>query len=105
MSTHAAIELEQVPDDSAAGCDLVRQWLREHNLATNPTFMDLIQQPEHDARTLVLLAKEAAQIVGGLIAETQLSWLRISIMAAHLHHGSASRTSFARRRCKAARGG
>lgn len=69
------------PDASAAGCDLVRQWLREHNWATNSSFMEQLQQPEHSARSLVLLARAGESVVGGLFAETQFAWLRISIMA------------------------
>ena len=43
--------------------------------------MEQLQQPEHAARPLILLAHAADGVVGGLLAETQLSWLRISIMA------------------------
>jgi GNAT superfamily N-acetyltransferase len=66
---------------SAPGCDLVRQWLREHNWATNPEFMACLQQPEHEAQTLVLLAHDDIGVVGGLFAETRFAWLRISIIA------------------------
>ena len=68
-------------DTSAAGCDLVRQWLREHNWTVNPAFMEQLQQPEHQAQPLVLLARVDARVIGGLLAETQLAWLRISILA------------------------
>lgn len=70
-----------VADKSAPGCDLVRQWLREHNWTANPHFMEQLQQPEHQARSLVLLTTAESGVVGGLFAETQLAWLRISIMA------------------------
>src|SRR5438128_2607906 len=70
-----------VADTSATGCDLVRQWLREHNWTTNPDFMEQLQQPEHQVQPLVLLATTDSGVVGGLFAETQLAWLRISIMA------------------------
>lgn len=70
-----------VANTSAAGCDLVRQWLREHNWAANPTFMERLQQTESDARPLVLLAHDHIGVVGGLFAETRFAWLRISIMA------------------------
>jgi GNAT superfamily N-acetyltransferase len=73
--------LTSVADTSAAGCDLVRQWLREHNWKTNPGFMERLQQPENEARPLILLALDGDRTVGGLFAETQLAWLRISIMA------------------------
>ena len=70
-----------VADSSAPGCDCVRQWLREHNWTANPTFMEQLQQPHHQAQPLILLATAASRVVGGLFAETQLAWLRISIMA------------------------
>ncbi len=73
--------ITSVADTSAPGCDFIRQWLREHNWSANPAFMEQLQQPEHQARPLVLLAAADAREVGGLFAETQLAWLRISIMA------------------------
>ncbi len=76
-------EIASLPDSSALGCDLVRQWLREYNLSANPAFMEKVQQPEHQALPLVLLASDGSRVVGGLFAETQLAWLRISIMAVH----------------------
>lgn len=75
------LEIAAVADVAASGCDLVRQWLREHNWTANPDFMNQLQQPEHQARALVLLARREARVVGGLLAETQMAWLRISIMA------------------------
>jgi ribosomal protein S18 acetylase RimI-like enzyme len=59
----------------------VRQWLREFNWSANPEFMQQLQQPENQPLPLVLLAQAESEIVGGIFAETQLSWLRISIMA------------------------
>jgi predicted N-acetyltransferase YhbS len=73
--------IELVTDSIAPGCDLVRQWLREYNWSANAPFMSLLRQPEHEARPLTLLALDATEVVGGLFAETQLAWLRISIMA------------------------
>jgi GNAT superfamily N-acetyltransferase len=73
--------IASAPDTAAPGCDLVRQWLREHNWSANPDFMEQLQRPEHEAQPLVLLANAGSALVGGLFAETQLAWLRISIMA------------------------
>ncbi|MDP1586931.1 MAG: GNAT family N-acetyltransferase [Prosthecobacter sp.] len=73
--------LTNVTDTSMPDCDIVREWLRGHNWAVNPGFMQKLQQPEHEAKPLVLLAMADDRVVGGLFAETQLSWLRISIMA------------------------
>ena len=75
------LSIATVADTAAPGCDLVCQWLREHNWSANPAFMELLQQPEQQARSLVLLATVDARVVGGLFAETQLAWLRISIMS------------------------
>lgn len=79
----AGWSLTNVSDTSAPGCDLVRQWLREHNWAVNPSFMEQLQQPEHAAQPLILLTHANGEVIGGLFAETQLLWLRISIMSVH----------------------
>ena len=73
--------LTTVPDTSAPGCDLVCQWLREHNWAVNADYMEQRQLPKHEARSLVLLANVDSRIVGGLFSETQFAWLHISILA------------------------
>jgi GNAT superfamily N-acetyltransferase len=73
--------IQAAADSETPGCDLVRQWLREFNWLANPDFMAEIGQVQHQAKPLVLLAKADTQVVGGLFAETQLAWLRISIMA------------------------
>jgi GNAT superfamily N-acetyltransferase len=70
-----------VADTSATECDLIRQWLREYNWQTNPGFMEKLELPEYRAKPLVLLARAGDTVIGGLFSETQLSWLRISIMA------------------------
>ena len=80
-ATSTTWHLTHAPDGSAPGCDSVRQWLREHNWKVNPAFMEKLYQPEHEVRSLVVLAENDSGVVGGLFAETQLSWLRISIMA------------------------
>lgn len=80
---HASWCITAAPDTTAPGCDFVRQWLREHNWTVNPAFMHQWQQPEHAARPLILLTHANGETIGGLFAETQLSWLRISIMSVH----------------------
>lgn len=75
-------------DSTDSGCDLVRQWLREYNWSVNAEFMRKFQAPEHQAVPLVVLAETDSGIIGGLLAETQLSWLRIGIMAVDPRHRS-----------------
>jgi len=73
--------LAAVDDGSVSECDQVRRWLREHNHATNPAFMAERERPEHQPRPLVILARGAAGVVGGLFAETEFAWRKVSIMA------------------------
>lgn len=74
-------QLTNVVDGQAPECDAVRGWLREFNLAANPPFMELVQRPQNEARPLVVIATDDSGVVGGLLAETQLAWLKVSIMA------------------------
>jgi GNAT superfamily N-acetyltransferase len=73
-------------DSTALGCERVNDWLREHNWTANPDFMARIHEPEHEAEPVVLLVKTDSSTIGGLFAQTQLSWLRISVMAVHPDH-------------------
>ncbi len=68
-------------DSSEPGCNRVRQWLRDYNRTANREFMERIHDPEHSAEPLILLAESGSRVVGGLFADMQLSWLRISLMA------------------------
>ena len=79
----AAWTVQAMEDPADPACERVRQWLREHNWAANADYMRLWQQPENDARPLVVLAEEDHAVIGGLLAETQFAWLKISIMAVH----------------------
>ena len=45
--------------------------------------MEQVHQPEHASQSLILLSHANDDVIGGLMAETQLSWLRISIMSVH----------------------
>lgn len=81
MKHTPSLKITAVADTSAAGCSLVRQWLRDHNWTANREFMEELQRPENDAQPLILLARDYEGVVGGLFAETRLSWLRIAIMA------------------------
>lgn len=83
MPTPASADwsLTSVADESQPGCELVLQWLREYNRTTSPAFFQKLDQPEHHARPLVLLASDPSGIAGGLLAETQFAWLKISKLA------------------------
>ena len=75
--------------ESVPGCDAVRKWLGEHNWIAAPDFMRKMHDPAHQEQSLVLLAQgESGEVVGGLIAATQLKWLKISVMAVAPEHRS-----------------
>jgi GNAT superfamily N-acetyltransferase len=82
-TTSAAWKVQAMEDPADPACDRVRQWLREHNWAANADYMRLWQQPENDARPLIVLAEDDHAVIGGLLAETQFTWLKISIIAVH----------------------
>lgn len=55
--------------------------LRNYNHAENPRFFQLCELPEHAPRPLNVTAlDEFGLVVGGLMAETQFAWLKVSIM-------------------------
>jgi GNAT superfamily N-acetyltransferase len=75
------LKITAVADTSAAGCNLVRQWLRDHNWTANRDFMEELQRTENAAQSLILLARDYRGVIGGLFAETRLAWLRVASMA------------------------
>ncbi|RBP44506.1 acetyltransferase (GNAT) family protein [Roseimicrobium gellanilyticum] len=71
-------------NDDAPECEPIREWLRQHNWSANAEFMRKWTSPEHESKPLVLITKSShGEVIGGLLAHTQFSWLRISIMAVH----------------------
>ncbi|PQO33068.1 GNAT family N-acetyltransferase [Blastopirellula marina] len=61
--------------------DQICAWLRDYNWQSNQSFMDLATHDPQFESPLLLVAKQQGQVVGGLIADQRLTWLRISIMA------------------------
>lgn len=70
---------------SPAGDDLqesVVAFLLAHNLRHNSIFFHARELPEHAAKPLHVIAFDVqGVVVGGLFAETQFAWLKVSIMA------------------------
>lgn len=84
MSLSLPWHITPTADEDAPECAPIREWLRQHNWTSNPEFMEKWTSPEHEAKPLVLTAKASdGEIIGGLLAHTQFSWLRISIMSVH----------------------
>ena len=71
-----------VPDTREA----IHALLRRHNHDHNPDFFHARELPENAPKPLnIAVYDNAGSVIGGLIAETEFSWLKISIMAVVEH--------------------
>ncbi|MCB0712559.1 MAG: GNAT family N-acetyltransferase [Ignavibacteriae bacterium] len=81
------IKIRLTRESTGLEVDQIQTWLREYNWSENREFLERVTDPNYAAQKLILFAEvtgeveTAPQLIGGLIAETQLSWLRVSIMA------------------------
>ena len=76
--TLTLIEQDLTEEDREAVCAPLRTYNRERN----GEFFAKRDLPEHAARKLNLVARDSeGRIVGGLIAETQFTWLKIEILS------------------------
>lgn len=57
----------------------IQDWLRAFNCETNPQFMQF--RDANNAVPLEIFAFENSRVIGGLLGETMLAWLKVSIMA------------------------
>jgi GNAT superfamily N-acetyltransferase len=71
------IDAQSAPSDTAR--EIVYHWLRDFNAAASPEFVAAMNRGA--SRPLSLFAREGQSIVGGLIGDTSLSWLRIQVVA------------------------
>jgi predicted N-acetyltransferase YhbS len=56
--------------------------LRDHNRAHNPTWWTARDEPQNAPQPLNLVAFDpAGAVAGGLLAETQFSWLKLAILS------------------------
>jgi GNAT superfamily N-acetyltransferase len=74
----------QVASQHTPEAGQVCAWLRAYNVEHNPQFMQY--REANDAVPLQVAAFEDARLVGGLLGETLLEWLKISIMAVDPSH-------------------
>ncbi len=64
----------------------VKTWLRDHNVGAVPDLWDKLDRPAHGPRPLFVEARQAGQLVGGLIASTEFAWLKIDVMSVAPEH-------------------
>jgi len=68
-------------DTNAPACQSVRGWLRAYNVDRNPAFMRTFESAPLDAAALIVYASAEQIVVGGIVAETRIAWLKIQLMA------------------------
>ena len=74
------IELANEPSD--ADVEVVNGLLRNFNKKENAEFWRKITDPTHKSQPLHIFVYESGRaIIGGLLGETSLSWLKIRVMA------------------------
>jgi len=79
-----AVRYELINDASPELREAVNVELRTYNRQANPQWYAARSQSENDALPLNIFAfNPGGQVVGGLFAETQFHWLKISIVAVH----------------------
>jgi GNAT superfamily N-acetyltransferase len=99
MSARGEIELELHASDELPDAELVKGWLRAHNVAAVPALWAYLDGPEGDPTPLFVAARDTrGRLVGGLIGSTQLAWLRIDTLAVHPEgHGQGIGAALLRR--------
>jgi len=76
VQTTLVESLSQEQDDAICAV------LRDYNAAHNPIFWVAREDPKNAERPLLIVASDSNdKTIGGLIASTQFSWLKISILA------------------------
>lgn len=84
MTSHR-VELTDEPAGAAA--DAVTSMLRDYNQANNAIWWERLSDPANDSRPLnIFVFDEPGAVIGGLLGETCLSWLRVNIMAVREEH-------------------
>lgn len=69
-------------DLDEADAEAIYEALRAYNVERNGAFFAARERPEHAPRGLYVIARDGnGRVIGGLTAETQFAWLRVSIMA------------------------
>jgi hypothetical protein len=87
MTSQESIAHEPFPCEATDGLseadqEAINSVLREHNRFSNPVFWAALDDPTRVVRPLYVVSRDGAgQIAGGLIGETQFSWLKIKILA------------------------
>ncbi|MEM9585693.1 MAG: GNAT family N-acetyltransferase [Planctomycetota bacterium] len=74
------------PNTKSESFQCVFDWLREHNWQAAGTFMQAMSDIGFAAAPLILTAQIDGNVIGGVVAETQLAWLKTSILSVDPNH-------------------
>jgi len=84
-SLSCRFEVTATPNESIL--ETVRQCLRAYNRSSNPDFFAIVDNPTYTKPPLNAFAfDETGACIGGLLGATDLSWLKIDILAVHADH-------------------
>ena len=87
MTVSSDFSTEIVDDLPAEQLEVINSYLRIHNQTANPELWAKFDDPRHDPKPLHVVARDDTnEIVGGLIAATCMSWLKVEIMAVREGH-------------------
>src|SRR3954452_15732415 len=76
------IEYEVVDDPGESLTAAICAELREYNVAHNGDFFAARELPQHAARPLNVVARDASgAFIGGVLGETQFAWLKVQILS------------------------
>ena len=76
------IRCELIEEPSDEFREVVGGVLRDHNASANPEFWRQLTNSANAAEAINVFARDQrGDVVGGLLAETQFSWLKISVMS------------------------
>ena len=87
MNVSHVFSAEIIDEPPAEKVEVINSLLRSHNLSANPDWWAKLDDPKHKSKPLhVVVHNGANEVVGGLLAETSMSWLKIEIMAVREDH-------------------
>jgi GNAT superfamily N-acetyltransferase len=91
----AAVDYQLLPSLPPKIQESLHALLLTYNRLNNPVFFANRELPEHASRPLYVVALDSVgYVAGGLMAETQFAWLKVSIMVVADEH---QRTGIGRR--------
>lgn len=87
MTASSDYSTEIVDELSAEQLEVINGSLRVYNQTANPELWAKFDDPSHDPKPLQVAARDDAnEIVGGLLATTSMSWLKVDIMSVREGH-------------------